>query len=316
MKRVAMYALLLAAIGSAGQAATILVGDTQPDGGTPRVLEFGLDGTFLGVFASGYKAGGIQLGPNRNVFINEGASGGPIREYEQDGTFVGNAFNGVSGVRPDDLAVDSAGNLYFNSPGWGGTTQEVRRVDSATSSTVVVPQNFDDPSGLTGDDSLDTPRGLAIDGNDDVLVADRENQRLLRFDGATSELEAVLVTSKFKIQAPLVAGTGNIFYSHDGMTAIEEIDAFGNSVNNYDYPDSDPHGLMDSVLLPDGDLLVAAYNDDMVYRLDTDTGTYSTFASGSYGGAALDGTLYVAVIPEPASLALLVLGSLIVARRR
>jgi len=331
MRHLATLAIVTAACALfAGQAnaATIhrvLVSDVL----NSRVLEFETDGTFVGVFADGFKPSGILQGPNGNVFIGEGNPDAPIREYQFDGTLVGNAFNGTTGTtaRPDDLAFNaSSGKLFFNSPGFSSNNQEIRRVDSTSSSTVVVPNTFNDPNNLTTNDTLDTPRGLAIDADGDLIVADRNNERLLEFDATTFNLKDVLVTGKDVIQTPLVAADGNIFYTYVDTASekyfVEEIDSSGALQNTFtfDFSGGSSPSLFDPIILPDGDLLVSAFNDDEVLRLDPGTSTFTTFASGSFDGEAIDGPQFLAVItiPSPAALpaGLALMGVATLRRRR
>jgi len=321
-----LLTLITAAPVSAATIHRVLVGDRLND----RVLEFKTDGTFVGVFADGFGPSGILQGPNGNVFIGEAAADGLIREYQFDGTLVGNAFNGTTGTtaRPDDLAFNASDKLFFNSPGFSSTNEEIRRVDSTSSSTVVVSNTFNDPSNLTTNDTLNTPRGLAIDADGDLIVADRDNDRLLEFDGTTFDLKAVLVTNKDVIQTPLVAANGNIFYTYVDTNSkeyfVEEIDSSGTvqSTFTFDFSgegESSP-ALFDPIILPSGDLLVSAFNDDEVLRLDPGTSMFTTFASGSFDGTAIDGPQFLAVItiPSPAALpaGLALMGVVTLRRRR
>lgn len=103
------------------------------DGGNDRVLEFELDGTFVGTFASSFSAQGIKQGPNGNIFIADHTGGGDIKEFTVDGTELGTpAFdNPNSNLRPDDIAFDSNGDLFFANPFGSGSEEDgIFRVDA------------------------------------------------------------------------------------------------------------------------------------------------------------------------------------------
>jgi hypothetical protein len=190
----------------------VLVAGSRND----RVWQFDLNGTFEGVFASGFSPGGIAQDSDGNVYIADtdnhggGDGGGPVRKYTDRGQAMANAFNGAANVRPDDLAFDNDGTLYFVNPfGAGGEDDQVYRVDDVNTATVVVPTSFNDPDNLTGTDTLDTPRGLDFDDDGNLIVTDRNNARILKFDPDTGNLLGVIISGESNAQGPNFV-SGNI----------------------------------------------------------------------------------------------------------
>ncbi len=334
MRHLTAIAIVTAALGlSAGHAAAamiqhVLIVDVRND----RVLEFETDGTFVGTFASGFSPGGIKQGPDGNVYIADTddqpnqTGGGPIRKFAIDGTPLANAFNGQADIRPDDIAFNSSGDLFFVNPFGGGTEDDqVYRVDGQSSVTAVVPASFNDPSNLTATDTLDTPRGLTVDGDGDLVVTDRDNDRLLEFDPATGNLKSVIATfpvtnvSDANPQAPHYHD-GSIFLTVNdgGDRYLREVDGSGTVLNEFNFGNADLR--FDPFVLPDGDVLLADFSNNQLLRFESDLSSFTVFADSAtvFDGLTLDGPTFGAVIPEPASLALLGLGGavMLAGRRR
>lgn len=132
-------------------------------------------------------------------------------------TVAGNGHDGWSGDgaqatqasidSPRGIALDAADNLYLSDT----HNQRVRRVDRATG--VIRSAAGNGASGFAGDggnatgSSLALPRGLAIDGNGNLLIVDSSNHRLRRVDAVSGQIQSI-------------AGAGVEGFAGDGSSAI------------------------------------------------------------------------------------------------
>lgn len=101
------------------------------------------------------------------------------------GTIDGQLAVNIDMAGPDGLAFDRAGNVYVTTRG----THQVIRIDIATGRVKVVAGNgasgFSGDGGLAVNASLREPHGLALDSQDNIFVADNENNRVRRIDAVT-----------------------------------------------------------------------------------------------------------------------------------
>jgi uncharacterized protein (TIGR03437 family) len=110
-------------------------------------------------------------------------------------------INSAAGV-----ALDGSGNLYIADQG----NQRIRKVTAATGIIATVAGNG--TSGYSGDGGpaasaqLNSPSGVAVDGNGNLYIADQNNQRIRKVSAATG----VIAT---------VAGNGTAGFSGDGSAA-------------------------------------------------------------------------------------------------
>lgn len=132
-------------------------------------------------------------------------------------TVVGNGEEGFSGDggsaieatlnNPFDMVFDSVGNLVFTDT----FNHCIRRVDARTGVIETIAGVGE--AGYSGDDgpgkkaSFNQPYGLAVDGDDNIYIADRLNAVVRRIDGVSG------VVTTF-------AGTGENGFSGDGGPAI------------------------------------------------------------------------------------------------
>jgi gliding motility-associated-like protein len=174
------------------------------DGGPVSLATFG---SITGI--TGDQAGNIYLADGYYNVIRKVNSAGIIT------TIVGNGTTGYSGDggpatqaqlnRPQDIAIDNAGNLYIPEE-MNGT---VRKVDNAGIITTIAGTGT---VGITGDGGLATqaqlryPRSVAVDNAGNVYVVETGNYKIRKIDNA-----GIITT---------FAGTGTYGYSGDGGPAI------------------------------------------------------------------------------------------------
>jgi trimeric autotransporter adhesin len=131
-------------------------------------------------------------------------------------TVAGNGTAGFSGdggaaiaaslYRPNDVIVDSSGDLYFSDY----YNQRIRKVDSGTGIISTVAGNG--IAGYNGDDvaatsaKLNNPEGVALDSSGNLYIADEWNHRIRKVDSGTG-----IITT--------VAGSGSYGYSGDNGPA-------------------------------------------------------------------------------------------------
>ncbi|MFB3825821.1 MAG: hypothetical protein ACE15B_03595 [Bryobacteraceae bacterium] len=139
-------------------------------------------------------------------------------------TLAGNGTQGYSGDggaaaqaqlnEPSALALDAAGNLYIADAG----NHAIRKVDSAGIITTVAGTG---KAGFSGDGvaalkaALDTPRGVALDGDRNLYIADSGNHRVRRVgpDGIITTLAGTGVAGFCGDDGPAAAACLNYPWS-------------------------------------------------------------------------------------------------------
>lgn len=161
---------------------------------------------------------------------------------------------------PAAVAVDSSGNVYIADQ----YNNRVRRVDSVsgviTTLAGIGSAAFSGDGGPATAAQLYYPLGVAVDGNDNVYIADTNNQRVRKVDAETG----VITT---------VAGIGSAGFAGDGGLAIR--------AQLYT-----PDGVaVDST----GNLYIADTNNHRVRKVDVSTGVITTVAGTGGAGFSGDG---------------------------
>jgi GT2 family glycosyltransferase/DNA-binding beta-propeller fold protein YncE len=171
---------------------------------------------------------------------------GAVKGYGGDnGPAIQAALN-----NPGGIAVASSGDVYFAD----SNNHVLRRIDAGNNITTVAGNNALG-AGFSGDFSaatkaqLDTPDGVAIAPDGDLIVADSHNERIRRIDRET----AVIIT---------IAGNGRSGYDGDDKPATDA------SLNS-------PGGV---AAAPNGDIYFADTLNYRVRMIDHATGFIHTIA--------------------------------------
>jgi len=266
--------------------ATVLVADTNNN----RVLRYEVDGgnwTLDGTFASGSYAGtamalplGLTLDGSGTIYVGEQRDGGRILKFDSDGNFSGIlATEGSDFVgRPEALAIGPDGNLFM-SVAFGTTSDRLYRIDPTNGSVQTLVAS-----------GLNNPRGLAFDADGTLYVADRDNNRIVKYDAESGSSKGTL--------ASITRPQGLLFdQSANGMIAtvytkpnILGYTLGGTSTTLYQGTASDSFIGLARI---NGELYTTAYGGSQVCRL-VDSSTLATvLPSGT-----LNGPGHLLVLPE------------------
>ena len=190
--------------------------------------------------------------------------------------------------RPEAVAADNAGYLFIADT----ENHRIRRVDPQgiiTTFAGIGTEDEDDGAGFGGDGGpavaarLSSPRGVAVDGDGNLYIADWRNRRIRRVDRSGT------ITT--------VAGTGERGYSGDGGPATRaKLSAmWGIAVDGA------------------GNLFIADTGNDCIRRVDR-SGTITTVAGTGVGGYGGDGGPAVAArLDSPYGVAVDGAGNLFIA---
>ena len=225
------------------------------------------------IYASFGQTGGVVSDANGNTYVSD-TQFHRIRKVLSDGRIVhfAGTTNGQSGSagdngqagaarlnRPTGLAIDAQGNLYICDSG----NHRIRRIDISTNIITTVAGNggagFGGDAVLATHTSLNNPTGLAVDGQGNLYIADRGNQRIRKVDASSKVISTI-------------AGTGDAGFGGDNGAGTAAL------LNN-------PN---DIAIDKAGNLYIADQNNHRVRRI-TANGVIATIAGTGIAGYSGEG---------------------------
>ena len=249
---------------------------------------------------------------------------------------------------PVGIAVDGSGNLYFAD----SSNNRIRRVNAVTDIITTVAGR--EPGGSLGDGEpatvaeLSGPKGILLDGSENLYIADSENHRIRRVDSETGIITTIAgrgaageigdfsgdggpATSAelARPQGIALDGSGNLYISDGQNNRIRRVDALTGIITTV--VGSGPPGTFggfsgdggpatsaelarpqDIVLDGSGNLYIVDGRNNRIRRVDAVTSIITTVAGGGNesgdGGPATE-----AVLNAPRGMALDELGNLFIA---
>jgi len=268
-------------------------------------------------------AGNLYIADTDNFRIRKVAPGNPPA--------ISTVFEGSASQNHffSDVAVDSNGLVYYNAPNWC----RVRRIAlngfhndvAGTMSSC----GFSGDGGQATAASLNYPYGFALDGSDNIYIADTGNRRVRKILSATGIISTIGGNGLYKFAGDggpatlaalnlpagvALAGSGNIYIADSNNARIRKRDVSGNITTvagkgtTAFSGDNGPAtaagiGVLGGVAVgPDG-LYIADCQNQRIRKISTG-GTITTFAgTGTYGTAGDNGPATQVQLANPSSLA-------------
>ena len=213
------------------------------------------------------------------------------------------------------MALDRSGNLYVADL----SNHRIRKVDTSGTITTIAGTGT---AGSTGDSGpavnaqLNNPYGVALDGSDNLYIADGNNHRIRKVD-TSGTITTVAGTGTLNLPASVALdGSDNLYVAEPGNHRIRKVDTSGtitivagtgtNGFSGDGGPAvnarlNNPNGV---ALDGTGNLYIADFNNNRIRKVDT-SGTITTVAGTGTGGFSGDGGPAVnAQLNDPTGVAL------------
>jgi len=238
---------------------------------------------------------------------------------------------------PGGIVVAPTGDVYFAD----SNNHVIRRIDSKNTVITTEAGNHDLDAGFSGDNGpateaqLDTPDGVAIAPDGDLIIADSHNDRIRRVDRPTGMITTIAGSGetgydgddKPAIEAALdtpsavaAAPNGDIYIADTLNYRVRVVEARTGLIHTI-AGDGTPGDLVnvgdggpatsaqlnmpsDVAIAPNGDIYIADMHHNRIRRVDAKTGIITTaVGSGVWGYSGDDGPAMQARLAGPAGVA-------------